>query len=461
MNLFEYPELCTMILQYLSTKQIVSLFCRSNIISSSIEKSSYIMNVDIMYNPNADYTNFPAQHFTLCTSVHHEEDELRNVISKFHSSKFIYNAEIIKDEYCVSEYRVFEYTFLCLFDRIDPQHYLYYNNPLNEDNIRYKSKYKLNYNKNCNNKCGVKLKHNVIDCYCNKDSNNKDSNKTIKIDKLSENPNDTNCSIYIYEKHGIEIANTNINDLIICNSSNITVKSKINNNVVIDNCEGVVITQKYLKQVIFKNRVFDCKLNNVGVLDASTVVILPYDRNDYECPYKHRCEHSRGIVTKNVNKLHIGDYYEEDNVFKCVENLHYTTPMEYDEYNEDYYDYSFSGLIDSNNIRNLELYIYNKLVISNYKNLEHLKVSFKSSYYEYDYDHIRHSDDKEYKKCEIDGTQMLIVSDCPNLREITIDRSIINIHYDVSNCKNLSSINIVSDVEDTIGSGCDKVKVYK
>lgn len=486
MNLFEYPELCTMILQYLPTKQIVHLFCYSNTISSSMKKSSYLMGVDIMYNTDANYTNFPTQHFILCTDVYHEEDKLRNIILKFYGSKFLYDRNVFKDEYGTIDHTALNSRFLSLFDKIDPQHYINYYDPLVKLDISYYDNDDYNtsinhdnniHDVNCTNIYG----NDYSNIYGNDHTNhtnksiNSNKDKPIKFDKLSKNPNDTNCSIHINNKRNIEITGTNINDLIISNSSSISVKSKINNVVVIDDCESVTISQKYLKHVIFKDRVFDCSLNNVGVLDASTAVVMPYDRNDYECPYKHRCEHSRGITTKSVSNLHIGDYYDEDNVFKCIEHLHYTTPMKYDEEAQDYCDYSFSGLVDNNKIRNLELYIYNKLIISGYEDLERLKVSFKSTYYEYEYDHDKnrnHSwehcfddykecEDKEYKKCEIDGAQMLVVRNCPNLREMIIDRSIVNIQYDVSKCKNLTSINIISKVKDIIGTGCDNVKVHR
>lgn len=442
MNPFKYPELTTIILQYLPTKQIINLYCNSNIIAAGIHLSSHIMYADLFYNSKADYTRFPTHQFVVCINKYMKDDDFihlkNNQLNKFANIKFVCN---LLGHYCIRKsdrnepyFKVNEkmINFLKQFNIIDPCWDLNYACDI------FNIIYDLYYSDGT-----TPYNHSGISNIC--------IDKPTNLNKYY-NPKYVNPkqSLYLNNCRDYTISNNTVNHLILDNCHGINVDAKIKGNVVLDNCMYIKINQDYVNKITLKKSALKCYFNSVGTLDAS------------DCGFMHTAltKHDSKIIrAKSVNHLIIDKFRTNYVDFGKITSLSYKAPLRsyycYDEYrydtdtddedNEcsmkrsnvtnysrndgskarmnnlndvkfygkyniimrentiDDYDYSFdpndkkhnermvindnifNKLMQTNTIKHLSVYIRNYLVIDGYKHLETLTVDCIEQYVHDDY----------------------------------------------------------------------------
>lgn len=463
---FKYPELTTFILQYLPTKQIVNLYCNSNTIATSILLSSYIMNSNIKYNKRADYSNFPTHQFTGLTDLYLNEIEFNELKNMFNSIMFIYDYHKYNEEFYMSD--SFK-EYLIKFDSINPRYNINHN-MISSINYMQFNKLNIMYNTTpTNNTIGtnndkIEKIHNIL--------------LSKQTDSLSTDINANNCSLYLSKQSDQIISNTTINHLILENCNNITIESQIKGNVVIINCEKVFIKQHYVDKVTIKYGVYYCMLNNVGTLDASKCIIKSQDITKYDTGDGYSHSKMYGIAFRSVDKLYIREHDSEFNAFGHINTLCYKTPLTA-EFHEQ--EQCYIKMLKNNDIKNLELYIYDDFVIEEDNGLETLTVSYGDCDVEDDiiseikdnmysiYDPYENEVDyySNYNSCDCINIKSsgkcnnikLTVSNCPILKKIIIKCDVKYIKYKVSNCENLENINYIFDItSENTASGCPKLK---
>lgn len=112
------------------------------------------------------------------------------------------------------------------------------------------------------------------------------------IDRISHDPNDTNCTLYLNRVSNVTIENTTLNNLILVNCNKIIVRSRVRNNIILENCESLRFERSYLNNVvkIFNvtlsrfNRIYKLKVNGGDGNACNTIksidTYVDYDLND-------------------------------------------------------------------------------------------------------------------------------------------------------------------------------------
>lgn len=414
-NPFDYPEITTLILEYLPTKQIVNLYCHSNAIATSIRAPSHIMNANIQYNCEAKYSKFPTHQFAMYTTeaVHYRNKSF----NKFIQTTYAYNPENRR----LYELDIFDGD-IQNYDIIDPQFDKYY------------------------------MKHNMFHDMYNKKCN----------DVLSTDHNDTNCSLYLVDIKNVTIKDTMINHIILTKCENITIESKIKGNVVVSSCKNIKFKQRQLNDVRMLSTCLGCDFGNVRTYDLSECKI---DLDIF--PQYSRYDSTNNINVGYVENLITSTFDTRIYNFRDIRNLKllggmasiYATKISSG-------NFCLKHIQENYNIVELHINIPTTLKLNNFGSLEKLTaVCTDDDRYE-DHDgcmSLKYTHNRiERKQCErIIGyypsdENHLILRDCNKLEVINIDHSVKHITFDVRDCKNLKHIYI--NHSGNYLTGCPKMR---
>lgn len=213
-------------------------------------------------------------------------------------------------------------------------------------------------------------------------------------DRLSNDINDDNCTLYLHGQSNCVIKNTTINHLILRDCSNITIESNIKGRVKLQECEKINIKQDTIKSLYCKY-VNKSTFNNVGVLtlhgysivdntfkhvdccDAEMVDMCEFDSIDHLSTYGDDCYNI--MMAKPVKTLFVNVDDDEKHVAvydsKTVESITICNVS----CDPDEPPGGFSvNICKCPNLKELKIYIdANELryEIKNCENLEHIEIN--------------------------------------------------------------------------------------